>query len=39
MKLVKVTRQPTMSPACWNAHGKETTALPIMVFQTEKMMT
>ena len=28
-----------MRPACWKAHGKETTAVPISVFQTENMIT
>jgi hypothetical protein len=32
-------KQPRRSPAYWNAQGRETTAEPIIVFQTEKMMT
>ena len=39
MKLVKLIKQPSKMPDYWNAHGKDTTAEPVIVFQMEKMIT
>ena len=39
MKLVNVIIIDSIRPAYWYAQGMETTAVPIRVFQTEKMMT
>jgi hypothetical protein len=38
-KLTKAIPIAKANPACWKAHGSETTAVPIIVFQQLKMIT